>query len=157
MKQEYFRRGKSDKYLQLRAKFRRSKRKSIQNNYADFVHELKQSKPGQWFSMAKRLGGYQPQLDSHEIEINCLKGLPDDDAAEKIADFFAKTSNEYLPVDHCELPAFLPALPPPQLEELEVHSKLMKLKKTKSTYPIDIPAHFSKGGRLESIRFVTEF
>ena len=146
MKREYFKHGKSQIYIKLRSKFRRDKRKSIQNNYTNLLSDLKSSNPGQWYKIAKQIGGHSNQLDSNDIEIESLKGLSDTNAAEKIADFFAHTSNEYLPLNLSDLPPFLPALPPPQVEEIEVFEKLSRLKKTRSTYPIDIPSKLRKEG-----------
>ena len=42
------------------------------------------------------------------------------------------------------LPSFLPALPPPKIDELDVFVRLTKLKKTKSTQPIDLPYKLRK-------------
>ena len=46
---------------------------------------------------------------------------------------------EFLPIDFSELPAYLPAQLPPQVEEHEVFLRLIRIKKTKSTLPIDVP------------------
>ena len=48
-------------------------------------------------------------------------------------------SNEYEPIDNNQLPCYLPALPPPQVTEYDVYVRLTRLKKTKSTLPLDIP------------------
>ena len=42
-------------------------------------------------------------------------------------------------MDINQLPCYLPALQPPQVDEHEVYLRLNKVKKTKSTLPIDIP------------------
>ena len=47
-------------------------------------------------------------------------------------------SNEYSPINHHDLPCYLPAQPPPQVEEFEVYQRLMRVKKTRSTLPLDI-------------------
>ena len=103
---------------------------------------LKTSNPGKWYKLVKQIGANNDQFDPTEIE--SLKGLTPEAAAEKIADFFAQTSNEYSPVNTSTLPSYLPALPPPQLNEIQVYNKLAKLKKTKSTHPIDIPCKLRK-------------
>ena len=61
------------------------------------------------------------------------------EAAQKIAAHFAAISNEYSPIDSEQLPCYLPAPRPPQVTEHEVYTRLNKLKKTRSTLPIDIP------------------
>ena len=68
-----------------------------------------------------------------------MSGLTNQESAIKVAEHFASISNEYAPVDFSRLPCYLPAPPPPQVEDHEVHAKLSKLKKTRSTLPIDIP------------------
>ena len=52
---------------------------------------------------------------------------------------FASISNEYDPVDLAQLPCYLPAPLPPQVEEYDVYVRINRIKKTKSTLPIDIP------------------
>ena len=53
-------------------------------------------------------------------------------------------SQEYLPLNRNDLPAFLPALPPPKLDEIQVYKRLERMKKTKSTQPIDLPYQLRK-------------
>ena len=48
-------------------------------------------------------------------------------------------SNLYEPVNLEKLPAFLPSLPSPQVDEYDVYLKLKKLNNTKGTLPIDLP------------------
>ena len=42
-------------------------------------------------------------------------------------------------IDYAQLPSYLPALPPPQVDEYEVYCRLSRMKKTRSTLPLDIP------------------
>ena len=60
-------------------------------------------------------------------------------AAQIIAQHFSSVSKEYSPVDATQLPCYLPALPPPVVEEYDVYQRLVRMKKTRSTLPIDIP------------------
>ena len=78
-------------------------------------------------------------MSNGEIKVECLSNYNNKQWAEKIAKHFASISNEYDPVDLTELPSYLPAPPPPQVEEHDVYLRLNRLKKTKSTLPIDIP------------------
>ena len=64
--------------------------------------------------------------------------------AEQIAEHFSAISCSYLPVQLSSLPAYLPALPPPQVTEIQVFNKLNKLKHTRSTFPIDLPFKLRK-------------
>ena len=54
------------------------------------------------------------------LKIKCLDGLTDGACAEAVAQHFATISNEYEPVNLAALPAFLPSLPPFQVEEYKV-------------------------------------
>ena len=88
--------------------------------------------------MAKRLGAVD-QMTNGEVEVECLAGVDNSAAAQIIAQHFSSVSNEYSPVDATQLPCYLPALPPPVVEEYDVYQRLVRLKKTRSTLPIDIP------------------
>ena len=85
--------------------------------------------------MAKRIGA----VDKMSGGVESLSNLSNAECARKIGEHFAAVSNEYSPVNIQKLPCYLPALPPPQVEEYDVYCRLLKIKKTKSTLPIDIP------------------
>ena len=93
--------------------------------------------------MAKKVGATN---DSHlgEIRVESLSELPNKELAKKITDHFASISNEFLPINSETLPAFLPAQIPPQVEEYQVYSRLLKIKKSKSTLPLDLPDELRK-------------
>ena len=71
--------------------------------------------------------------------MECLAGVDNSAAAQIIAQHFSSVSKEYSPVDATQLPCYLPALPPPVVEEYDVYQRLVRMKKTRSTLPIDIP------------------
>ena len=122
----------------LWSKFRRLKRKRIKNFNADFVSELKTTNPGKWYSMMKRLGGLD-QMSRGRLTIKSLEGLSDKDCAEAIAQSFASVSQEYTPLERDQLPSFLPAGRPEEVNVFQVMHMIRTLGKTKSTLPIDIP------------------
>ena len=138
MQREFYKHPRSEKYKRLKSKFKRLKRRSIKTFYSTFVSDLKTSNPGKWYTMAKKIGAID-QMSNGEIKVECLSNYNNKQCAEKIAKHFASISNEYDPVDLTELPSYLPAPPPPQVEEHDVYLRLNRLKKTKSTLPIDIP------------------
>ena len=109
MQREYAKNRRSAKFKALKCKFQRKKRVSLKNKYNDFVHNLKSTNPGKWYGMAKQIGALNGNAFCDFDQIEEIEGLSDQQAAEVIADFFAKTSNEYSPLDVCSLPAFLPA------------------------------------------------
>ena len=45
------------------------KRQAIKGFYSKFVTDLKESEPGKWFKMAKRIGAFD-QMNSGEISIS---------------------------------------------------------------------------------------
>ena len=71
--------------------------------------------------------------------MECLADVDNSAAAQIIAQHFSSVSKEYSPVDATQLPCYLPALPPPVVEEYDVYQRLVRMKKTRSTLPIDIP------------------
>ena len=78
-------------------------------------------------------------MSGGDIHVESLSNFDNAECANKIAEHFASVSNEYSPVNNELLPCYLPALPPPQVTEHDVYLRLEKMKKTKSTLPIDIP------------------
>ena len=130
--------GKSSRFKKLWNKFRSQKRSRIKNFNQEFVEELKQTEPGKWYSMMKKLGGLE-SMDSRGLEIESLKGLSDQECAEEVARSFAAVSQQYGRLDRSQLPAFLPAGRPEQVNVFDVWYQIKRLGKTKSTLPIDIP------------------
>jgi hypothetical protein len=95
--------------------------------------------------MAKRIGAID-QSSQGELIIECLKGLDPQEQVQKVADSFAKVSQEYGPVNIDELPAFLPAEKAPQVEVYQVYKRIQSQKKTRSTLDMDIPHSLRKAG-----------
>ena len=65
-------------------------------------------------------------------------------AAEQIAEYFSKISQEYSPLDRDKLPDYLPAQEIFQVDKTDVAERLYKLKCRKSTQPIDLPSQLRK-------------
>ena len=104
--------------------------------------------------MCKKIGAIDP-LCQDELRVKCLEGKNDKECAEAVASHFAAVSNEYEPVDLSALPAFLPALPPPQVEEYMVYEKMKIMKNTKGTLPLDIPSKLRKEVTVELVTPLT--
>ena len=100
--------------------------------------ELKITDPGRWYSMAKKIGAVK-ESNNGDIIVESLSNLTNKESADKIAQHFAKVSNEYQPIDFTQFPSYLPATPPPKVEEHDVYNRIRRIRKTKSTLPIDIP------------------
>ena len=88
--------------------------------------------------MCKKIGAVSDQ-NQGDLKIKTLEGLSDKECANAVAQHFASVSNLYEPVNLEKLPAFLPSLPSPQVDEYDVYLKLKKLNNTKGTLPIDLP------------------
>ena len=58
------------------------KRNAIKSFYADFVSELKQSDPGKWYAMAKRIGALD-QMTEGEVRVESLSDLDNFESAKK--------------------------------------------------------------------------
>ena len=61
------------------------------------------------------------------LTISSLEGLSDKDCAEAIAQSFAAVSQEYRPVDRAQLPAFLPAGRPEEVNVFQVINNIKKI------------------------------
>ena len=143
LQREYYKHRKSNKYKKLKLKFKKLKRKTVANMYSNFVTDLKITNPAKWYSMAKKLGAVN-KMSGGEVQVESLAEFSNAQCAQKIAEHFSCISNEYSPIDSTILPCYLPALPPPQLEEHQVYQRLVRIRKTKSTLPIDIPDKLRK-------------
>ena len=143
MQRSFHKNRSSAKYKVLKLKFKRMKRRAIKQFYSGFVTELKKTDPSKWYNMAKKIGAVD-QMTNGEIQVESLSGLTNFQAAKQIAEHFAEISNEYSPIDFSQLPSYLPALPPPQVEEFDVYMRLRKIKKTRSTLPLDVPDKIRK-------------
>ena len=138
VQREYSRNRKSMKWKHLKTKFKKLKRNTMKKFYNHFVTDLKETDPSKWFNMAKKIGAVnQKELD--KVTVECLEDLDDQEAVEEVALHFASISQEYEPIIHQNLPCYLPAEEPPQVDRSSVCLKLETIKKTKSTLPIDIP------------------
>ena len=94
MQKEFFKHGKSTKWRKLRSIFRKAKKKASKSFYSDFVSDLKVTKPGQYFKMAKRIGGKEQQSQG-EIYIECLDGMDPQEQVEAVAASFVKRRHFY--------------------------------------------------------------
>ena len=92
---------------------------------------------------------------NEQITIECLESLPVNSVADRIAEHFASISQEYYAISPDQLPSFLPAQPPPVLQDYQVYTEMKKMEKTKSTLPIDIPYRLRKEFAIELAKPLT--
>ena len=77
--------------------------------------------------MARKIGAVN-QTDSERVNVGCLDGIDDQEAVNVITQHFASVSQEYEPLKIENLPCYLPAQQPPQVDESTVYSRLRKIK-----------------------------
>ena len=81
-----------------------------------------------------------------DFEMEELSNKTDTEQAEAIAEFYAKISNEYDPIENDSIPkeAYKTELACPHFEEYQVYHKIMKMNARKSTVKNDIPMKIIK-------------
>ena len=148
MTKEFFKNRKSEKWRRLHIKFRKGKRAAIRGiNFEVFADQVIKGSRGNFYRQVKKVGGVKQQ--SYRLNIESLEGKSDYDCAQAIGESYSAISQAYSPVDLVALPAYLPAQLPPQVEQLQVWERLGKLKKTKSTFPNDLPEKLRKEFAVE--------
>ena len=138
LQREYYKNRRSIKWKKMKVRFKREKRRAIRTFYSTFVTDLKNTNPGKWYKMAKRIGAVN-QLTGGDVQVESLQHLDARQCAQKIAEHYAEISREFVPVNLEQLPCYLPAQQPPQVDEYIVYERIRKMKKTRSTLPIDLP------------------
>ena len=106
MSREFHKHRISEKYLQLKQKYKLELKKSRKSFYTKKVKVLRSSDSRQWWRQLKKLTSKDNHEDAPEVEE--IKHLEDQDQAEAIAKHFAKTSQEYQPLqrDQIKFPPF---------------------------------------------------
>ena len=139
-KREFFKHHKSEKWTNLRLVFEEKCEKAKADYYTNTVEDLKNSNPNQWYSKVKRMGGIS---DSHTglIQVEELEGISNSTQAEKIAQHYAKISNEYqaLGKDDIPLSMYTTEELPPFVEAYEMYQRIKKMNSKKATVKDDIP------------------
>ena len=143
---EYESQGRSNKYLQLVAKFDRIF-KSERTKYLEKIQlEVSEGKRGSIYPILKRLS-LQPGVTTHGgFQLPEHAGLSPAQSAELIAQHFSSISQEYAPLDVTSLPPnvnlFLQNSDQslaPKLSVTDVQSRISKAKKPNGTVPGDLP------------------
>jgi len=140
---EFYKCGETDKWKRLRSKYKQGKRAAVKRFYRHMTDGLRLNDPAKFYKTVKRIGNANKESDG-EIRIESIVSLTPEEQVERVAESFAKVSQEYSVIALEELPSFLPALPPPQVNLLSVWKRVQDLKKTKSTLPGDLPDKLRK-------------
>ena len=143
MLNELLKHGETDKWNDLRRKYRRCRRAAVREHYRRFTDVMCYHEPSKFYKIAKQIGTGNKSQEGN-LNIACIEHLPQKLQVEEVANAFAKVSQEYAPIDLSQLPAYLPAPPPPQTNVLSVWKAIQNQKKTKSTLNGDLPEKLRK-------------
>ena len=143
-RREYNKHRRSQKYLDLNGSYLEKLAKAKKSYKRNMIDDIKNSKPGEWYSKLKRISRYD-QGKSELLQVEEISHLSDLEQAERIASKQADISNTYKSVqlEDIQIPPFSTE-DIPQFRPDEVKEYIMKLKSKKSTVPGDIPVKIIK-------------
>ena len=146
-RREYQKRGKSEKFLELKKQFDQKYKDAAEKYLNKQMDELRVSKPGQAFSVLKRLGG-QPgdctDNNTFSLPVHESESLSPEQCAESIAQHFSQISQEFPPLSLDLLPARVKDKIQsgdiaPIISEYDTYIKIRAAKKPKSGTQYDLP------------------
>ena len=149
-KREFYKHQKSDKWLRLRQKFEDKCEDTKEHYFENTVKDLKESNPSQWYSKIKRMGAINNGKPENII-LDELRGIPNQEQAERIKQHYAKVSNVYKALEKSDIPSYMYASTeaPPKIEPYQVHLKIQKMNSRKATVKDDIPMKLIKEFAVE--------
>ena len=148
-KREYNKRGRSEKFRNLSKQFEIKYKREAEKFLRKQMGNLMECKPGKAYKVLKKIGSRPGECDemsdirlpNHENE-----NLTDDQAAERVADYFAKISQEFPPLNVQSLPDRVQLVlfdedssPAPIISEFDVYTASKSANKPKSGVPGDLP------------------
>ncbi|XP_078575716.1 uncharacterized protein LOC144861620 [Branchiostoma floridae x Branchiostoma japonicum] len=141
-RQTAYRHGQSHLYKFLRNRITRLISTCKKNYYTDYIEQLKNTKTAQWHKTIRRMANWsRPSSTIH------VPGVEPDDtsgAAHAINRHLATICQALPPLDYSMLPAYLPALPPPQINPWDMYLRLQRVKTSKAPGPDLIPPELIK-------------
>ena len=143
-KRLYRKQGKSIRWQYYNKLYKAEIKLAKQNFYKKMISDLKQKKPGQWYSALKRISNFN-ENKSNQYNIEEIAHLPSSEQAERIAEQFVSIQNQYDPLNKADItiPIFK-ASEIPQFMACQVWLQLVKIRTNVSTVPGDIPAKLIK-------------
>ena len=139
LKRIFFKEGRSNRWTNLKAEFLERCERAKKSYYTNIVSDLKESNPGQWHSKVKRMSG-QNTDKVRNIMVDELRAYSDQEQADKIAEHYAKVSNQYDPVEVDDFPDCKnKQFSPPILEPWKVYQAINSMNKKAATTKGDIP------------------
>ena len=143
-KRIYRKERRSIKWKKFDKLFKKEVKSGKANFYKKSVEELKQKKPGQWYSFLKKISLYD-QMKNDQPMVDEISHLSDQQQAERIAEQFASIQNEYESIqkDDISIPHY-DETQVPQFSPSQVWFALSRQDASKATVPGDIPAKLNK-------------
>ena len=80
MQREFLKHRMSQKWKDLKKKFKKLKKSLIKYLHQDFIEDMKKTNPAQWYKTAKRLRGIDSQYHE-DIEVEELSGKTNQECA----------------------------------------------------------------------------
>ena len=156
-KREFSKKRRSPKWKRLDQIFSEKCEIAKSSYYTNMVSDLKTSNPSQWYSKSKRMSSHD-QLKSESVNVEQIMHLSAKEQANKIADNFAKVSNEYSPLhsSDIDLTQATNLKSTPVLAEHQVYEYLKRIKTNTATVKDDIPAKVIKEFACELATPVTD-
>ena len=113
---------------------------------------MKSTEPGKAYRILKNMGaqpGDSTDCNSFNLPEHMQENLSPKQSADRIAQYFAKISNEYPPLDLSALPERVKAnlnsvSKPPTISEYDCYKKILKAKKPKTGVPGELPPRIIK-------------
>ena len=138
-KREYIKKKKSQKWKKLEEQFNEKMSEAKESYYCNIVEDLKTSDIGKWYSKLKRMSSNDPSKS--EVNVISLINDPPSIQAEKIADNFARVSQEYEPLQKEDIDINLAKnmKPVPWITREKIHKTIRRMKSKTSTVIDDIP------------------
>ena len=139
-KREYTKRKKSEKWKSLNEKFN-SRAKMLKETYCEnILDDLKTSNVSGWYSRIKRMSQVDPTQEE-KVHVQELLNLSSSAQAEVIANKFEEIAIQYDPLrtEDILLPDLQDSEMCPLFEPYQIHERIRKMKKKKSTIMGDIP------------------
>ena len=139
-KREYQKHKKSIKWKRLNDDFQKMLSDAKAKYYSDIVDDLKESDVGKWYSKIKRMS-CDEQENNNDVEVLNMIGVPVHIQTERIADSFARVSNEYkhLKTSDIDLNLATNTTSMPMITEEMIFQSIYKMKSKISTVAGDIP------------------
>ena len=140
----FWKERKSAKWKKLNKNFQQKLREAKEDFNKSMIEQMKTAKPGQWYSVWKRISKVDPGKSDHLV-VPDICHLSDQEQAEAIATKLQTTSSMYKQIKKDDIELLdIPEGSVPKFSPAEVRVYMQKLNARKSTAKGDIPAKIIK-------------